>query len=160
MIIIGKHVSHLVAGSLLIGWDYIHPMPPLPIVVIAVESSKIRVNIYAGRHTKATSVIISHLNLLNTVGLTTLHVSHWVAGSCTILMRHLVIVVIAVKSWIILRPGVAGRISRERDSFMEGGKDLVEEGFVFHSGGMGNKYKDKVGLELSERLRRLHSICS
>ena len=30
------------------------------------------------------------------------------------------------------------------------------------SGGMGNKYsyKDKVGLELSERLRRLHSICS
>ena len=124
VMLIGKHVSHWVAGRLLIG----HPM----IVVIAVKSWKIRVIIHAGRHTKATSVIISQLILLNTVGLTTLHVSHWVAGSCTILMRHLVIVVIAVKSWIILRPGVAGRISRERDdSFMEGGKDLVEEGFVF-----------------------------
>ena len=135
MIIIGKHVSHLVAGSLLIGWDYNHPWNH-PIVVIAVKSSKIRVNIYAGRHTKAISVIISHLNLLNTVGLTTLHVSHWVAGSCTMIMRHRVIVVIAVKSWIILRPGVAGRISRERDSFMEGGKDyLVKEGIV--SGGSG-----------------------
>ena len=48
----------------------------------------------------------------------------------------------------------AGRISRDRDSFMERGKDLVKEVLV------GNRYIRYSWTELSERLSRLHSICS